>query len=93
MKAPYDNRQLCHWLCRFVTETQQKSGAKYPAATLYQLLCGINRFIRSVDVRAPNVIDQKNGDFRELHCTMDSVFRTLRVEGVGVQVKHASIIT
>ena len=39
------------------------------------------------------MIDQKNADFKELHCTMDSVFRSLRVEGVGVQVKHASIIT
>ena len=39
------------------------------------------------------MIDQKNADFKELHFTMDSVFRSLRVEGVGVQVKHASIIT
>ena len=92
-KLPYDSRQLCHWLCRFVAETRQKNGAKYPATTLYQLLCGVNRFMRSVDAHAPNVIDQKNPDFKELHCTMDSIFRSLRVEGVGVQVKHASVIT
>ena len=65
----------------------------YPASTLYQLVCGINRFLRSVDARAPNLIDQNNADFKELHCTMDSVFRSLRVEGVGVQVSHASIVT
>ena len=34
-KAPYDNRQLCYWLCRFVAEMRQKSGANYPATTLY----------------------------------------------------------
>ena len=92
-KLPYDSRQLCHWLCQFVAETRQKNGTKYLTTTLYQLLCGVDRFMRSVDARAPNVIDQKNPDFKELHCTMDSIFRSLRVEGVGVQVKHASVIT
>ena len=60
---------------------------------LYQLLSGINRFMRSVDARTSNVIDQKNPDFKELHCTIDSIFRSLQVEGVGVQVKYASVIT
>ena len=44
-KAPYGNAKLCHWLCRFVAETRQKNGAKYPATTVYQLLCGLNRFM------------------------------------------------
>ena len=33
-----------------------------------------------------HVTVQKNPDFKEWHCTMDSVFRLF--EGVGVQVKH-----
>ena len=92
-KLPYDSGQLCHWLCRFVAKTQQKNGTKYPATTLYQLLCGVNHFMRSVDAHAPNAIDQKIPDFKELHCTMDSIFRSLLVKGVGARVKHASVIT
>lgn len=74
-----------------MAETRQRNGAKYPATTLYQLLCGLNCFMHSVDPRAPNLVDVKNPDFQQLHSTMDSVFRSLRMEGVGVQVKHASI--
>ena len=81
-ELPYDSKQLCHWLCHFVAETQQKNGTKYPATTLYQLLCGVNRFMRSVDARAPNMIDQKNPDIKKLHCIMDSVFHSLQVERV-----------
>ena len=58
---------------------------KYPTTTLYQLLCGMNRYMRSVDPCAPNV-DRKNPDSKRLHSTMDSVIRSLRVEGIGVQV-------
>ena len=39
------------------------------------------------------MIDQKNPDFKELHCTMDSVFHSLWIKGVGVQVKHASVVS
>ena len=42
-KTPYDPKQLCHWLSRYMAETRQTNGAKYPATTLYQLLCGLNR--------------------------------------------------
>ena len=42
---------------------------------------------------APNIIDNKNPKYRELHCTMDSYFHSLRVEGVGAEVKHASTIS
>lgn len=79
-----------YWLSRFLVETRQKNGNKYPAKTLYQLLCGINRYIRS---RAPNLIDNKEPEFKELHHTMDSYFRTLKIGGVGATVKHAAIIS
>ena len=72
----------------------KRMGPSTPSlATLYQLLCGVNHFMCSVDARAPNVIAQKNPDFKELYCTMDSIFCLLRVEGVGAQIKYASVIT
>ena len=43
--------------------------------------------------RAPNIIEQKNPDFKDLHGTVDSVFRSLRTEGVGTEVKHAPVVT
>ena len=49
--------------------------------------------MHSVDPRAPNLVNITNPHFQRLHSTMDSVFRSLGMEDVGVQVKHASIIS
>ena len=49
-------------------------------------MCGI-------DPRTPNFLDQKAADFKELHGTMDSLFRKLRQEGIGAEVKHAGMFT
>ena len=94
LDSPMDkNALLSYWLSRFLVETRQKNGNKYPAKTLYQLLCGINRYIRSIDARAPNLIDNKEPEFKELLHTTDSYFRTLKIDGVGAAVKHAAIIS
>ena len=60
---------------------------------LYQLLCGINRYLRSNDPKAPNLVDNKNPEFAKLHRTMDRYFRQLRIHGVGAEVKHAATIS
>ena len=53
----------------------------------------MKRYIKSLDRKAPNLVDTENVDFKELHCVLDSHFRSLRSEGVGAEVKHASLIT
>lgn len=61
-------------------------------ATLYLLLSGIYRFMKSVDSRAPNLVDEKNVDLKDLHCTMDTLFRSKRKNDIGAEVKHESLL-
>ena len=78
LQKPYDCTAFSHWLALFVTEVRKADGGKYPPNSVYQILCGILRFMRKQDPFVPNFLDQKDGQFHELHGTCESVFRELR---------------
>ena len=40
--------ELDRWLSRFVLEIRRRDGKEYPPNTLYQICCGILRYIREV---------------------------------------------
>ena len=42
-----DEKLLCKRLCRYVMETRQASGKPYPPKSIYALLCGLLRIVRS----------------------------------------------
>ena len=86
-QKPYDFTALSHWLALFVTEVRKTDGEQYPPKSIYQLLCGILRFMRKQDAFAPNFLDQKDGHFRELEGMCESVFRQLRQSGIGANPK------
>ena len=92
-KTPWDVKALSYWLCRYVCETRKADGSKYPPSSLHGLLAGLLRHMRSIDPGCPNIMDTSNVLFCELHSTVDATFRKLREEGVGAEVKHASLIT
>ena len=72
---PWNVEELNHWLCLYVLKTRRTDGKKYPVATVYQLLSGILRHMRSVDPECPNFLDKANHKFKELHATMDNLGR------------------
>ena len=85
--------ELCHvHVLSFVVEARKQDGKPYPAKTLYYLLAGILRYMRDLDPKAPNFLDQNDSDFKKLHGTMDTHFRALQ-QGVGAQVNHAKLLT
>ena len=88
-----DCRDLCRVLCLFVVEARKANGCPYPARTLYHLLSGLLRYCRSCHPTCPNFLDPKDARFKKLQGTMDTRFRKLRQEGIGAEVKHASIIS
>ena len=90
---PWDVTELNHWLCLYVLETQPSDGKKYPVSSLYALLSGILHHMRSVDPDCPNFLDTNNHKFRELHAALDNLGRQLCSEGVGAEIKHASVIS
>ena len=49
--------------------------------------------MRSVDPECPNFLDNTNYKFKELHAALDNLGRQLHSEGVGAEVKHASVIS
>ena len=38
-------KSLNYWLCKFVQEVGNKSGERYPSRTLYNIVCGLERFL------------------------------------------------
>ena len=85
-----DSAQLNKWLAVYIAETKRVNGESYPPLTLQSLLSGLLRHMRSIDdTRAPNIFAKNDPLFRELHLTMDSLYRKLRSEGVGAE-KHSA---
>ncbi len=93
LQKPYDCSLLSDWLAVFITEARKTDGEKFPAKTLYQLLCGVLRFMRKQDPLAPNFLDQTDGRFQELRGTCESVFRQLHLSGIGANPKKAPVIS
>ena len=91
--APWNIEELNHWLTIYVLETRRADGQRYPLTTVYQLLSGILRHMRSIDPECPNFLDKNNYHFKELHGAVDNLGRQLRIDGVGAEVKHASVVT
>ena len=84
-----DPAQLNKWLSVFIAETRKVNGEQYPPASLQLLLSGLQRHMRSVNIKkAPNIFAKKDPNFSRLHQTMDSVYRRLRAKGVGAQRRH-----
>lgn len=84
---------LSKWLSLFVNETRRSDGTLYPPKTIYQILCGLLRYSRSLNAEAPNFLDKNNKQFSELHNVCDSLFRMLHSEGIGCEVKETPTIS
>ena len=80
-------------LARFAAETRKTNGDSYPPATVYQLLCGLLRYVRECVPGCPNFLDRKDSRFAQFHGTLDALFRQLHSEGIGIQTKRTETIT
>ncbi len=86
-----DSKKLNYWLAVFLVETRMVTGESYPPTTLHSIMSGLLRYMRTVNAgRCPNFFARNNADFVTLQNTMDSVFRTLRKEGIGSEKKQQS---
>lgn len=84
---------LERWLAYFVVEgTRNTKGEPYQPDTIYQILCGLSRYMRSIHGRE-NVPDKKHDAFKRLHAVTDRHYRKLREAGIGGKCKHAAVFT
>jgi len=49
-----------YWLQRFIVEARRQDGAEYPPRSLYLIVCGLLRYLRSKGVHDNNFLDEKN---------------------------------
>lgn len=87
-----DNQQLDYWLSRFLTEVRRVDGREYHGESLYSLLCGLQRHLRSAK---PGLsVDFLSGDeFHSVRSVLNAKMKLLKKSGVGVSKKQAETIT
>lgn len=86
-------RVLAKWLAVYAAESRKQDGGRYPPKTIYSLLTGILRYMRSLNPTCPNFLDFSNKEFAVLENSLDNIFRDLRVKGVGSESKSADVFT
>ena len=83
---------MCSSLQLFILEARRIDGTKYPAKTLYAILCGLLRHSREVQADHVNFLDRKDNRFKKLHGTCDVVFRKLQQDGIVTTKKSVQVI-
>ena len=88
-----DSAALCKWLSLYVAEARKQDGSVFPPKSLYLLLTGLLRHMRSNNPVCPNFLDTNQLEFVSFHNAMDNVFRKLRVQGVCSVSKSTEAFT
>ena len=83
------NEQLDYWLGKFVLEIgkKKKPGGVYLPNTLYQMCCGLQRFLR--DNGRPGLDVFEDPKFKHFQDCLDAEMKRLTNIGVGSTVKQA----
>ncbi|XP_031549389.1 zinc finger MYM-type protein 3-like [Actinia tenebrosa] len=81
--------ELDYWLAKFVLEVRKKKtpGECYPPNTLYQICCGIQRFLKENGKQEFKLFTDTS--FKLFQDALDSEMKRLTSKGVGVQIKQA----
>ena len=87
-----DRGKLCEWLCKFISETRKSDGSEYTPRSLYLLLSGIQRKIKSYHPEEEINIFQEP-IFKPLKNVCDSVFKRLHAKGIGTETKETPALS
>ncbi|CAG2255199.1 unnamed protein product [Mytilus edulis] len=80
-------------LGKFVVEVRKKNGEKYPAKTLYLLVTGLLRGMRSQGVSNLNFLNESDDRFLRFRQILDAQMKKLTADGYGINVKQADPIS
>lgn len=84
---------LNYWLPRFVNEARKADGSPYPPRTINQILAALQRYMLGENHLLPRFLNRHDATFRPIHNACDAVYHALHSSGVGVSVRHTSIIS
>jgi len=81
-----DKSSLCNYmLCKFVVETRKTNGEHYTPRRLYLLLCGLQRYMKSLG----NAVNLLHGaEFTPLKNCFDSLCKRLHAKVIGAKKKE-----
>lgn len=81
--------EVNYWLSKFVVEVRKKKdpGTFYPPNTLYQLCCGLQRYMR--DNGRPELNFFTDTSFKHFQDCLDAEMKRLTAMGIGSNVKEA----
>ena len=82
-----DSSLLSKWLSLYCAETRKKDGGPYPPKTVYALLTGTLRHMRSLNPECPNFLDFSDPRFMTLQNYLDDLFRDLRPVGLDQRAR------
>ena len=77
------------YLSRFILEARRQDGIPYPPKTLYQLVCGLQRYLRENNRPEIAIFDEKQPIFATSRKVLDARMKELVSEGVGVVTRSA----
>ena len=77
----HDSAALCKWLSVYVAEAKKQDGSPFPPKSLYMLLAGILRHMRSKNPLFPNFLHNKQLEFAMLWvmCFESFVWKAFKV--------------
>ena len=79
--------ELNFWLSKLVEVRMKDAGAVYPSNRLYQLRCGLQRFLRDIGRPALNVFTEPT--FKHFQDCLDAEMKRLTRAEVGSRIKEA----
>ena len=73
-----DPRLLSKWLSLYAAETRKQDGSEFISKSIYLLLAGLLRHMRSLNPACPNFLAYSNAEFAGLHRSLENTFRELQ---------------
>ena len=84
-----DPKALSKWLALFAAEARKNDGSPFPRTSVYMLLAGLLRHMRSLDPTCPNFLSNTNLEFAELRRSLESTFRELQAHEIMSEPKRS----
>ena len=84
--------ELGYWLTRFVLEVRREDKKPYPPETLWNICCGIQRYVRQFKCSL-HIFNELDANFVDFYQCLDSRMKELSSDGIGMKKKRAEPIT
>ena len=85
------NRELQHWLTRFILEIHKQDCSPFPPNSLHHIAVGLMRYLRWNG--KPEIYIFHNSNFMAFWVSLDAEMKRPQGQGIGKRKKQAQILT